>query len=437
MQNFADYYSTMLAKQLFKESRQQALDKNTTSDAEQNEADHIAAEHLQEDLLAYSIFYNPGCGHQSGQETTGQSKAFLKRWLSFYQPDAALLPQHQNLQQLDEHKLVLNKEHARLTAPLLATFLISVIMAALLMFRDSLLLLLIPVALLLLIWLRIRAEVKHSNGLIKNNRKWHRQQTDLLAQLTEQLRHINVLENVVVLQENYTRALEGFLHRNLHDVMPDLDNEQIREQLHAGDMQVFVLESPGILQIPDLCRQSQERLLKLGTLIRPGAETWCAEQPYTELEGLTRIHYVCAAMVLEKGVVLCHAYYDWVSDEMCAAAGDYFRWQNVTHSRLFETRFPAENVLSEDLSDQAYRAHFAAPVQVLAVSIRNGEQQCCTLPLRKPLRQTLLPNIPGTLLVRHLKRDAAGLNSLLSSRLQQHQLTGNRAEAGKVAPAGG
>lgn len=437
MQNFADYYSTMLARQLFNESRQQNANKNTTSDVDGQAAAQLAPQDLQEDVLTYSIFHNPGCDYQSGQETKGESKAFLKRWLSFYQPDPAALPQHQNLEQLEAHKFELNKKHARLTAPLLVTLLLGVVAAAvLLLFRDSLLLLLIPVVLLLVVWLRIRNEVKPSSRLIKNNRQLRRQQHALLEQLTAQIGHINALENVLIFQENYTRTLEGFLRAQLNDAIPQLDDEQIRVQLHAGRMEVLMLESPGLLQIPDLCGQSPERLLSLGALVRPGAETWCAEQPYAELEGLTRIHFVHAAILLEQGVVLCHGYYDWVSDRMYAISGDYFYWQNVIHTRLFDTRFPDKNVLSEDLSDAAYQTHFGERVQVFTVSIRNGEQYCCTLPLHPPLRQTLSANMPGTLLVRHLKRDVKRLHSLLNSRIQQHQVSVTRAAKAESVAAG-
>ncbi|MEZ5537581.1 MAG: hypothetical protein R3F02_18410 [Thiolinea sp.] len=433
MQNFADYYSTMLARQLLKESREQRTDAGNTSDAGQDDADQIAAEHMHEDLLEYAVFYNPGCGHQSGHETKGQSKAFLKRWLSFYQADNTALPQHRNLQRLEQRKRVLNKEHAKTTAPLLATLLICLIIASLLMFGNSLFLLLIPVVLFFLVWLRVYKEVRQSSQRLKNNKKLRQQQAELLEHLSGQVSHINALENVLRLQENYTRTLEGFLRRSLSDFIPALDDWSVRDQLHTGQMQVFVLESPGILQIPDLCRQSPERLTDLGSLVRPGAEIWCAEQPYAELEGLTRIHYVCAAMLLEQGIILCHAYYDWVSDRIHAAGSDYVSWQNLLLPRLFETRFPAENVLSGDLSDELYRTHFGEPVKVFSVAVRNGEQHGCTLPLHQPLRQTLSTNMPGTLLVRHLKRDVVRLHSVLSMRIQQEQAKSRASGARKVA----
>nr|CAA6828531.1 MAG: Unknown protein [uncultured Thiotrichaceae bacterium] len=412
MQNFADYYSTMLAKQLFNESRKRDETIKDTHDPDHSEY-HIPVQHEQEDLLDYGVFFNPGCGHQNAQEIKGRNKDFIRRWLTFYKADADALPHHHNLQQLDARRILNNREHAQLTAPLLVTLLVCVIMAAILSVGKSTALLLVPIGIYIVVWLKIKPEVNVSRERRKSNRTLRQQQTTLLADLTEQAGFNSPVERFEVFQQNYTLTMEDFLRSSLYDALPGVNESMIRDQLHSGDMQVFMLESRGVLQVPDVCQQSAERLVSLESLVRQTGNGWCALQPHAELKGLTRLHYVFCVIFVQDGVVLCNAYYDWVGDEMHVARSEYYDWQHITGVRLHEVHFPAENSLSEDLSDDVYQLHFGQPAQVLSVQIQNGDQQYCVLPLNQPLRQTLHTNLPNTLLVRHLKRDLKKLNSLL------------------------
>lgn len=413
MQNFADYYSTMLARKLFKESREQAV---TVKKQPSPEEYHIPVQHQQEDLLDYEIFFNPGSGHHSAQEVKGRDKAFVRRWLSFYTPDAGALPHHDHLKQLERHKSLLTREHAQLVAPRLVALLVCAILAVLLSVRDSSLLLLIPLALFVFVWFKTSAEVNRSSQQLKKNRSLRVQQNYLLAELTEKAQQRYPVESLDHFQENYTVCLERFLRSSIHDLRPELKEHAIKDQLLSGEMQVFMLESRGILQVPDVCQQSGERLVALEALVRQSGSGWCALHPSPELEGMTRLHYVFCAIAMEQGVILCNAYYDWVGDEIHAAQSEYYGWQHIAGVRSHEVHFPADNALKDDLSNAVYELHFGEPVQVFSVRIRNGEQQYCALPLHRSLRQTVQPNLPGMLLVRHLKRDLPRLNSMLSAR---------------------
>lgn len=428
MQNFADYYSAMLANQLFKESRKHETAAENARDSEHGEY-HIPVQHMQEDLPGYDIFFNPGCGHQNAKEIKGRNKTFIRRWLTFYKPDADALPQHDNLQQLEKHRTRNNREHAQLTAPLLVALLVCVVLAAVLSVRDSVSLLLIPLGIFGAVWFKTRTEVGFSRGKRTRNREMRRQQRGLLSHLTEQAGREYPQEPVEALQESYTFTLEAFLRRSIYDALPGLNDAMIKDQLHSGGMQVFMLESRGVLQIPDVCQQSAERLIALESLVRQTVKGWCALQPYAELKGLTRLHYVFCAIVMEQGVILCNGYYDWIGDEMHVARSEYYDWQHISGVRLQEVNFPAENKLSEDLPDDVYQLHFGSPAQVLSIQIRNGDQQYCVLPLHQPLRQTLQTNLPNTVLVRHLKRDLLKLNSVLKIKSQQYQQTPESVEA--------
>lgn len=417
MQNFADYYSTMLAKQLFKESRQHEATIKNTHDPEHDEY-HIPVQHMREDLLDYDVFFNSGCGHQNAQEVRGRDKAFVRRWLTFYKPDAGALPHHDHLLQLEACRVRNNREHARLTAPLLVALLVSVVLAAMLSVRDSVSLLLIPVAIFMFVWLKTKAEVGESCQRRAQNRRLREQQSQLLARLTAQAIREYPSEPVQKLQQNYTCTLEAFLRKSIYESLPGHNESIIKDQLHSGGMQIFMLESRGILQIPDVCHQSADRLVSLESLVRQTGKGWYALQPYAELEGLTRLHYVFCVVALEQGAILCNAYYDWVGDEMHMVRSEYYDWHHISGVRLQEVLFPAKNELSEDLPDEVYQLHFGDAAQVLSIKIRNGDQQYCVLPLHQPLRETLQTNLPNTLLVRHLKRDLVKLKNLLKVKSQ-------------------
>ncbi|MEZ5477198.1 MAG: hypothetical protein R3E95_06860 [Thiolinea sp.] len=258
-----------------------------------------APEHTRTDLFSYPVFFNPGCGHQHSTETRGRDAAFPAKRLSLLRPDVQALPQHANLEQLEQQRHVLYREQARLTAPRLAGLLLAVIIAALLTLRQNPWLLLIPLGLVCLTWLFTRPAVQAHTRLIRHNRKQWRQQHEILQGLQQQAAALDPALPLSAFQYAYAQRLEERLQHSLREYYPVLDHSALREQLHDGRLEVFLLESRGILQLPRTCTKDQDedsKLLELSHLLEQSGTSCCALLPYPELQGITRLHYVFALL---------------------------------------------------------------------------------------------------------------------------------------------
>ncbi len=418
MQNFVDYYSNFFARRLFRQAR--TNDATEQSSAETAEITLIPAQDQSTELLDYAIFFNEGCGYHSAAETQGQDAAYLRRWLTFYQPDTQRLPQHAHISRLETLKHELYQHHASLNSPLLAGLLLCLFIAALLSLKN-LWLLLVPLALFGLIWSHTYPALSANAQHLQHTEQLLNEQRQLLAELKGQAKQMKSVETLHTLRANYTHCLENFLRGSIEEILPKLSPLDMSEQINAGTMQLYALESRGILQIPNIFQQHAEKLLSLDTLIHKTGQGWCAVQPYEELRGLTRLHYFYGIIRLEQGAIICSAFYDWVGNQLYDEQHDYCSYQNMTHIRHFETAFPTENQLADELPDAIYQLHFGEPVDVVALSVRSGEHYYCALPARQPTRKTTLSNLPDTLLCRHLRHDRSSLIADLNQHIEQQQ----------------
>lgn len=417
MQNFVDYYSNFFARRLFRQEREQAAKEPVTP--EPTGKAPVSQQDRSTNLLDYAIFFNEGCGHQSATETQEQDQDYLQRWLTFYKPDTNALPQHKNIRRLTALQDELYQHHASLNSPLLAGAILCLLIAAFLSMKN-LWLLIVPIALFGLIWIRTYPALHASRQEMQQNQQLLAEQQSLLIKLDKQARQLDKSEPLHTLRANYTRCLEQFLRASIQEFLPDLTPLAISEKINAGEMQLYALESRGILQIPNIFQQHEEKVLALDTLIHKTGQSWCAVQPYEELRGLTRLHYFYGIIRLEQGAIICSAFYDWVGNQLYDEQHDYCSYQNMSHIRHFETAFPTENKLVDELPDDVYQLHFGEAVDVVSLSVRNGANYYCALPVHQPTRKTTLSNLPDTLLCRHLRHDRNSMISDLNRHIENH-----------------
>ena len=417
MQNFVDYYSNFFARRLFRQERKQAAENPSTPEPAEKTA--IPQQDRSTNLLDYAIFFNEGCGHQSAAETQEQDQDYLQRWLTFYKPDINALPQHHNIRHLQALQAELYQHHASLNSPLLAGAMLCLLIAAFLSMKN-LWLLIVPVALFGLIWAKTYPALNSSKQEMQHNEQLLTEQQALLTNLKTQAKKLDKSESLRTLRANYTRRLEKFLQASIQEFLPDLTPLEISEKINAGEMQLYALESRGILQIPNIFQQHEEKVLALDTLIHKTGQGWCAVQPHEELRGLTRLHYFYGLIRLEQGAIICSAFYDWVGNQLYDEQRDYCSYQNMSHIRHFETAFPTENILADELPDEVYQLHFGEPVDVVSLSVRNGANYYCAVPVHQPTRKTTLSNLPDTLLCRHLRHDRNNMVTDLNRHIE-HQ----------------
>ncbi len=422
MNNYTDYYSTMLARKLFQQGQEKQAAENNLRVPVTIE-DIIPEEETQADPSQYKVFHNPGCGYENGLEPLQHPADFLRRWRAFYRLDPEQLPQHRNIQTLLARKDELYRVQAGLHAPRLATLTISLAVATLLSWQENYALLAVLALFPLVVWHKTNAQIEAHQRHILRNQAWIDQQKSLIQTMEKDIRAQQPTADVLELQTHYTLTLENFLSESIYEFFPSIEQAELAAKIHNGEAHLFVLESRGILQIPNVCQHSADNFATLEALIHHTGKSLCALQPFPELEGMTRLHYVYGVLCFEQGVLLCTGFYDWVGNQLHGTQREFHAYRNITHIHHTETRFPEGNVLHQEIPDEVYRQHFSQPVQVVSLGIKNGDQHCCTLPKLQVARKTYLTKMPNTFFTRHLKRDIRELVSTLTKALPGKKIT--------------
>lgn len=409
MNNSIDYYSTLLARKLYRESQSQAAqqERNTPLTLE----DIIPSTDTQADLLDYAVFSNPACGCVDGQEALQGKGQFQENWFNFYPPQSNLLPQHENLNQLMARRHELNRSRATQYAPRL--FMLTVLsgMFMLGLLSQNWLLPLLTLVLVLVVWLKTYRGIQENNQHLARNHAWIQQQQTLLKHLEKQCQQLTQHLDAKPLQQNYTRQLEAWLHASISEFFPSLDQTELKNQLQTGDINLFLLESRAILQLlPNEASPSKD---SLNALLSAKGKSLFALQPFPPLEGLSRLHYLYALLCFEQGVLVCTAYYDWVSNDLYSLQQDFHPYREIMTIQHADLRPNEHNPVKNYLSDEIFQQQIREPLQVVGLGLRNGREYTCTLS-KIPLHRRTYLQLPNLFFTHHLKRDIRQLIATLT-----------------------
>lgn len=410
MNNSIDYHSTLLARKLYRESRSQAA-LQEKQNAPLSLEDIIPDADTQANLLDYEVFSNPACGCLNGKEALQGNENYQKYWLSFYPPQANLLPQHQNLVRLAERRAELHRSRATQYAPRLFMLTVFVGMFALFLFTHNWLIPILTLVLVLVVWIKTHAGVQENSAHLARNLAWTQQQKTLLSQLETDCQHLQQHLDAKPLQHQYTQQLEAWLHDSVSEFFPSLDQAELKVQLQSGDVNFFLLESRAMLQLlPHEASPSKETL---HALLSAKGKGLFALQPFTELEGLSRLHYLYALLCFEQGIIVCTAFYDWVSDDLYSIQQDFHPYREIMDIQHADLRPNEHNPVSDYLSDEIYQRQVKEPLQVVALGLRNGRQYACTLS-KIPLHRRTYLQLPNLFFTHYLKRDIRQLLATLT-----------------------
>lgn len=409
MNNSIDYHSTLLARKLYRESQSKAA--NQPLSAPLNTEDIIPTTDTQADLLEYAVFSNPACGHLNGKESLQGNEQFQENWFNFYPPQASLLPQHENLAKLQARRQELNRSRATQYAPRL--FMLTVLsgMFVLGLLSHNWLLPLLTLTLVLVVWLKTHRAIQDSNAHLARNLSWIQQQQQLLQQLESKCQQLTKPTDAKILQQSYTRQLEAWLHDSVNEFFPSLQPVELKNQLQTGDINFFLLESRAILQL--LPHEPSPNKDTLQALLSVKGKSLFAMQPYPHLEGLSRLHYLYALLCFEQGVVICTAFYDWVSNDLYSVQQDFHPYREIMDVHHGDLRPSEHNPVKEHISDDIFQRQIREPLQVVALGLRNGRHYACTLS-KIPLHRRTYLQMPNLFFTHYLKRDVRQLIATLT-----------------------
>lgn len=409
MNNSIDYHSSLLARKLYRESQSQAAQQESTMPLTLE--DIIPAADTQADLLDYAVFSNPACGCLDGKESLQGNAQFKNYWFSFYPPQANLLPQYQNLTRLEARRAELNRSRATQYAPRL--FMLTVFSGMFIfgVLSQNWLLPMLSLMLVLVVWIKTHASIQENNEHLARNQAWIQQQQTLLAQLDTQCQELTKHLDAKPLQQNYTRQLETWLHDSITEFFPSLDQAEMKTQLQTGDISFFLLESRAILQL--LPNEASPNKDTLQALLSSKGKSLFALQPFTELEGLSRLHYLYALLCFEQGVVVCTAFYDWASNDLYSVQQDFHPYREIMDIQHADLRPNENNPVQDYLSDEIFQRQIKEPLQVVALGLRNGREYSCTLS-KIPLHRRTYLQIPNLFFTHYLKRDIRQLLATLT-----------------------
>ncbi|TXH70025.1 MAG: hypothetical protein E6Q83_07935 [Thiothrix sp.] len=409
MNNSIDYHSTLLARKLYRESQSQAAKQVLSTPL--NLEDIIPATDTQADLLDYPVFSNPACGCLDGQEALQGNQQFQDYWFNFYPPQANLLPQHANLDQLHLRRQELHRSRATQYAPRL--FMLTVLsgMFVLGLLSQNWLLPLLTLVLVLVVWLKTHRGIQDNSEHLARNHSWIQQQAQLLKQLEHQCQLLTKPADAKILQQNYTRQLEAWLHDSVNEFFPSLQQNELKTQLQTGDINFFLLESRAILQL--LPNEASPNKETLQALLSVKGKSLFALQPYPHLEGLSRLHYLYALLCFEQGVVICTAFYDWISNDLYSVQQDFHPYREIMEVHHGDLRPNEHNPVQGYISDEIFQRQIREPLQVVALGLRNGRHYACTLS-KIPLHRRTYLQLPNLFFNHYLKRDIRQLIATLT-----------------------
>lgn len=409
MNNSIDYHSTLLARKLYRESQSQAAKQVLSTPL--NLEDIIPATDTQADLLDYPVFSNPACGCLDGQEALQGNQQFQDYWFNFYPPQANLLPQHANLDQLHLRRQELHRSRATQYAPRL--FMLTVLsgMFVLGLLSQNWLLPLLTLVLVLVVWLKTHRGIQDNSEHLARNHSWIQQQAQLLKQLEHQCQLLTKPADAKILQQNYTRQLEAWLHDSVNEFFPSLQQNELKTQLQTGDINFFLLESRAILQL--LPNEASPNKETLQALLSVKGKSLFALQPYPHLEGLSRLHYLYALLCFEQGVVICTAFYDWISNDLYSVQQDFHPYREIMEVHHGDLRPNEHNPVQGYISDEIFQRQIREPLQVVALGLRNGRHYACTLS-KIPLHRRTYLQLPNLFFTHYLKRDIRQLIATLT-----------------------
>ncbi len=409
MNNFVDYHSILLARKLYRESQSQAAKQalNTPLSIE----DIIPSTDTQADLLEYAVFSNPACGCLDGKEALQGSQLFQECWFNFYPPQVNLLPQHENLTKLFNRRQALKCNRATQYAPRL--FMLTVLsgMFVLGLLSQNWLLPLLTLALVVVVWLKTHRGIQENSAHLARNLSWIQQQQQLLQQLATQCQQLTKPTDAKVLQQNYTRQLEAWLQDSVNEFFPSLQPDELKNQLQTGELSFFLLESRAILQL--LPQEPSPNKDTLEALLAVKGKGLFALQPYPQLEGLSRLHYLYALLCFEQGLVICSAFYDWVSNELYSVQQDFHPYREIMEVHHGDLRPQEHNPVQGYISDEIFQRQIREPLQVVALGLRNGRHYACTLS-KIPLHRRTYLQLPHLFFTHYLKRDIRQLIATLT-----------------------
>lgn len=409
MNNFVDYHSSLLARKLYRESQSQAAKQALRTPL--SVEDIIPAADTQADLLEYAVFSNPACGCLDGKEALQGQQSFQECWFNFYPPQADLLPQHENLAKLQSRRQELNRSRATQYAPRLFMLTVFSGMLVLGLLSQNWLLPLLTLALVLVVWLKTHQAIQENSEHLARNLLWIQQQQQLLQQLATQCQLLTKLTDVKILQQNYTRQLEAWLQDSVNEFFPSLQPEELKSQLQTGELNFFLLESRAILQLlPPEPSPNKETLQALLALKGKGL---FALQPYPHLEGLSRLQYLYALLCFEQGVLICTAFYDWVSNDLYSVQQDFHPYREIMDVQHSDLRPNEHNPVQDYLSDEIFQRQIREPLQVVGLGLRNGRHYTCTVS-KLPLHRRTYLQVPHLFFTHYLKRDVRQLIATLT-----------------------
>jgi hypothetical protein len=426
MHNSIDYHSSLLARKLYRESQAQAAQQEPSTPVTLE--DIIPATDTQADLLAYEVFSNSGCGCVNGKELLHSKHAAQDYWFSFYPPQAHLLPQHENLNKLRARGHELHRSRATAYAPRLFMLTVLILMFALGLLTHNALLPLLSLILVLFIWIKTQASIQENHQHLVRNQTWLQQQQNLVTALAQQCQALTQLTQTLEakpLQQNYTYQLETWLQDSINEFFPSLTRAELKTQLETGEFNFFLLESRAILQL--LAHKTNPSQEALQALLRAKGKGLFALQPFTQLEGLSRLHYLYALLCFEQGIVVCTAFYDWVTNDLYSVQEDYHPYRAIMDIQHASLRPSNHNPIPDYLSNELFQQQIKEPLQMVALGLHHQREYPCVLS-KIPLHRRTYLQLPQLFFTHYLKRDICQMLATLTqhSVVSSSQLNSNQ-----------
>ena len=313
----------------------------------------------------YAVFTNPAIAPVDGSAVKfiGDSD-YLGRWLSFYEPDEALLPHATYVTDLFNHKTYLEQTIRSLLAPRFAALSLVVVSIIILMARGHILATLIPSLISTWYWYYTQPAIKLAQESLAQHIQHMLEVREHYQRLQSALVDLPMSVSPAVLSTHLERATQSLLQKTLLHLSSTTQNTANQYEYRVFGQQTWAYTQLGF---------SRNALSK--ALVSPDKQALAALLMLNGKQAnIARLTCINLWILTPQGLLLGQGFYDVVTLKFIDMQIELLSYQSIQQCQQKEQVLPEIDELKSFINESVYQRYFMQALPVLSIKTREGKR---------------------------------------------------------------
>jgi hypothetical protein len=313
----------------------------------------------------YAVFTNPAIAPIDGSAVKFMGDSdYVGRWLSFYEPDEALLPHATYVTELFNHKTYLEQTIRSLLAPRFAALSLVVVSIIILMARGHILATLIPTIISTWYWYHTQPAIKLTQDSLNQHIEHMLAVREHYQRLQTALVELPMSVSPAVLSTHLERATQSLLQKTLLHL-----NSTTQSTANQHEYRVFGQQTWAYTQLGF----SRNALSK--TLVSPEKQALAALLMLSGKQAnIARLTCINLWILTPNGLLMGQGFYDVVTLKFIDMQIELLSYQNIQQCQQKEQILPEMNELKGFIKETVYQRYFMQALPVLSIKTREGKR---------------------------------------------------------------